>query len=135
MSEKCRPVVGSSRMNSAAAALRAAHVAGQFQPLRLAARERVGRLAQPHVVQSHVDQPLQPGLNLRLAAEERERLADGHIEHVGDVPPAIGHVENLVAVARAVALRAAHVNVGQELHVDLDVAVALAGVAPRRRRR
>ena len=130
MSEKCSPVVGSSRMNRQRPRLAAAHVAGQFQPLGLAAGERVGRLAQPHVVQAHVDQPLQPGLHLRLAAEERERLADGHLQHVGDVPAAIGHLQDLVAVAGAVALRAPHVDVGQELHVDLDVAVALAGAAP-----
>ena len=129
MSEKCSPVVGSSRMNRQRPRLAARHVAGQFQPLGFAAGKRVGRLAQPHVVEPHVDQPLQPGLHLRLAAEERERLADGHFQHVGDVPAAIGHVENLVAVAAAVALAALHVDVGQKLHVDLDVAVALAGGA------
>ena len=130
MSEKCSPVVGSSRMNRQRPRLAVRHVAGQLQPLGLAAGKRVGRLAQPHVVQAHVDQPLQPGLHLGLAAEERERLADGHLQHVGDVAAAVGHVEDLVAVAGAVALAALHVHVGQKLHVDLDVAVAVAGVAP-----
>ena len=71
------------------AAARGRHVGGQLQPLGLAARERVGRLAEPQVVEPHVDQPLQPGLHLGLAAEERERLADGHLQHVGDVAAAI----------------------------------------------
>ena len=97
-------MVGSSRMNRQRPRLAAAHVAGQLQPLGLAAGKRVGRLAEPHVIQAHVDQPLQPGLHLRLPAEERERLADGHLQHVGDVPAAIGDVEDFVAVAGAVAL-------------------------------
>ena len=69
-SEKCRPVVGSSSRNSVRPRRVRRHVAGQLQPLRLAARERVGRLAEPQIVEPHVDQPLEPGLHLRLAAEE-----------------------------------------------------------------
>ena len=113
----------------ASAAFRAAGVGGQFQPLGLAARERVGRLAEPHVVQPHVDQPFQPGLDLRPTTEKCERLADGHLQHVGDVPAAVGHFQDFVAVAGAVALGAVHVDVGQKLHVDLDVSFALAGGA------
>ena len=122
-------------MNSVRAAARRRHVAGQLQPLGLAARERVGRLAEPQIIEPHVDQLLQPRLHLRAAAEERERLADGHVQHVGDVPAAIVDVENLLAIAAAVALAALHVHVGQKLHVDLDVAVALARACSGRRRR
>ena len=81
------------------------HVAGQLQPLRLAAGERVGRLAEPQVVEPHVDQPLQPGLHLRLAAKERERLADGHLQHFGDVAAAVLDLQDFAAIARAAALR------------------------------
>ena len=70
MSEKCSPVVGSSRMNRRAAPPGGRHVGGQFQPLGLAAGEGVGRLAEADVVQAHVDQPLQPGLHLGPAAEK-----------------------------------------------------------------
>ena len=86
-------------MNSVPAALACRHVGGQLQPLGLAAGERVGRLAEPQVVEPHVDQPLQPGLHLGLAAEECERLADGHVQHFGDVAAAVLDVQNLAAIA------------------------------------
>jgi hypothetical protein len=113
-----------------AIARRAGHVGRQLQPLGFAGRERVGRLPQPQVVQAHVDQLFQLGLDLRLAAEERERLAHRHLQHFGDVAAAVGDFEDLLAVPRPAALAALHVHVGQELHVDLDVAVAAARFAP-----
>ena len=58
------------------------------------------------------DQPLQPGLHLRASAEEREGLANGHVEHVGDASAAIGHFEDLVAVTGAAALEIMDVGIG-----------------------
>ena len=60
-----------------------------------------------------------------MAAKKSERFADGHVEDVGDVPAAIFHVEDLAAIATAVTLGAFHVNVGQELHVDFEITVAM----------
>ena len=68
-------------------------------------------------------------LHLALAAKEGERLAGRHVEHFGDVAAAILHVEHLPAIAPAVALGALHVHVGHELHVDRQVAVAVARLA------
>ncbi len=123
-------MVGSSSRNRQRPRLRRRHVSGQFQPLRLAAGERVRRLPQADVIEADVDQPLQPGLDLGLAAEEGERLADGHFQDFGDVAAAVGHVEDLIAIARAAALAALHVDVGEELHVDLQPPVAVTDAAP-----
>ena len=58
--------------------------AGELEPLGLAAGERRGRLAEPEVVEPHVHQRAEPGLDLGLVPEEAERLADGQVEHLGD---------------------------------------------------
>jgi hypothetical protein len=69
MSSKCRPVVGSSNMNSVplrASGWRLAlrlrglgEEAGELQALRLAARQRGHRLAELHVLEADVDDRLQ----------------------------------------------------------------------------
>jgi hypothetical protein len=55
------------------------------------------------------------------------RLLDRHVEHLGDAAALVEHLERLAVVALAVAGVAGHVQVGQEVHLDLDHAVALAG--------
>src|SRR3972149_6681941 len=79
MSEKCSPVVGSSRMKR------------QRPPLALLADPAPLHTAAP---------PLDPALHLPPPAEKRERLAHGHLQHLGDVAPAVGDVEDLLAVTR-----------------------------------
>ena len=59
-----------------------------------------------------------------MCSKKRERLLDGHVEHVGDALALEAHLERLAVVALAVALLARHVHVGQEVHLDLDLAVA-----------
>ena len=61
--------------------------------------------------------------------EERQRLIDGQVEDVGDRLAAVLDVERLAIVAAALALLARHVDVGQEVHLDGDDAVALTGLA------
>ena len=58
--------------------------------------------------------------------KKRERLVDRHLEHVGDVFSLVGDLERLAIVAFALADFADRVGVGQEMHLDLDQAVALA---------
>ena len=52
-----------------------------------------------------------------------------HVEHVGDGVVAELHVERFAVVALALADVALDIDVGQEVHLDLDDAVALAGFA------
>src|SRR5437870_4000445 len=74
-------------------------------------------------------QRLQPSTDLGDVLEEPERVLDRHIEHVGDAAPLEADLERLPVVALAVALFAGHVHVGQEVHLDLDLAVAATDLA------
>ena len=74
-------------------------------------------------------QRLQAALDLRDVLEELERLLDRHLEHVRDRLALEADVERLAVVALAVALLARHVDVRQEVHLDLDLPVAAADLA------
>ena len=58
--------------------------AGQLQPLRFAAGERWHRLAEVQVIEADVGQRLQHARDVRCIVEERQRIGDRHVEHVGD---------------------------------------------------
>ena len=63
------------------------------------------------------------------AAKKLFGLLDGHVEDVGDRLALELHLQRLAIVALALADVAGDVDVGQEVHLDLDDAVALAGLA------
>ena len=65
----------------------------------------------------------------RHRLEEFQRLLDRHVEHVGDGFAAEQHFQRFAVVALALADVAGDVDVGQKVHLDLDDAVALAGLA------
>ena len=102
---------------------------GQLDPLRLAAGQRRGGLAQPDVAQADVDQRAQVAVDAGDRLEELRRLLDRHVQHFGDGLALVVHLQGLAVVARAVADLARHVDVGQEVHLDLDGAVARARLA------
>ena len=115
-------------------------VAGELEALGLAAAQGGDRLAEPHVLEADRDQGLERALHLGLLAKERDGLGGGHVEHVGDGagPPGssaagIGRqhrdFEHLRAVAPAVAVRAAQIDVAEELHLDVLESAASAGRA------
>ena len=74
-------------------------------------------------------QRLEPPAQLRDLREEGQRLLDRHLEHVGDRLALEAHLERLLVVPVPVAGLALHVDVGQEVHLDLDRPVALARLA------
>src|SRR5690606_38839356 len=102
---------------------------GQLDALRLAARERRGGLAEVDVAEPDVGEGLEPRADARHLLEEVERLVDGHLEHVRDVAALVVDLERLAVVAPAAADVAGDVDVGQEVHLDLDQPVALARLA------
>jgi len=108
---------------------RLGQVAGQLQALGLAAGQGRHRLAEAQVVQPDIGDRRQRGQHRRLVGEEGHRLRDGHFEHLGHRPIAPSQLEDLGPVALAVAVRAAQVDVGQELHLDVLEARAGAGRA------
>src|SRR6185436_2078687 len=79
--------------------------------------------------EAEVVERLQPPLDLRDVREEPERLLDRHVEDVGDRLALEADVQRLAVVPLAVALLARHVDVRQEVHLDLDLPVAAAHLA------
>src|SRR6267142_6776913 len=95
----------------------------ELQPLRLPARECRYRLADAQVLEADIRKRLQRTLHVGVSPEERERLGHGQLEHVGDRLPSDRDLEHFVAEALAVAVWAAKVDVGEELHLDVLEAV------------
>jgi hypothetical protein len=101
----------------------------ELDALRLAARERRGRLPEAHVAEPDVDEGLEVAVDRLDRLEELGRLGDRHLEHLGDVLALVVHAQRVAVVALAVAHLAVDVHVGQEVHLDLDRAVARARLA------
>ena len=97
--------------------------------LRLSARQRRRRLAEPQVAEPDLVEHLQAPQHFRRAAEEGQRLADGEVEHLMNRTAAVPDFEHLRLEPLAVALIAGHEDVGEKLHLDADFAFALARFA------
>ena len=102
----------------------------ELHALRLAAGQRRRRLAERDVAEAR---RRAASASLRATAgtgsKNAIRLLDRHREHFVDVLALVADLERLAVVALAVADVARHVDVGQEVHLDLDEAVALARLA------
>ncbi|CVG16775.1 Uncharacterised protein [Serratia marcescens] len=109
----------------AGAALR--QLARQLDALRLTAGERGGRLAEADVGQPDIHQGLQLARQRRHRVEELARFFDGHLQHFVDALALVLHFQRFAVIALALALIARHVDVRQEVHLNLDHPVALAG--------
>ena len=59
-------------------------LAGELHPLRLAAGELRGRLAERDVAQAHVHERAEDSRDLRRGLEELCGVSHAHLEHVGD---------------------------------------------------
>ena len=92
----------------------------ELDALRLAAGERRGRLAELDIAEADIHERLQPVADLRLVLEKRERLFDRHVQHFGNVFPLVFHFQGLPVVALALADLAGHVDIRQEVHLDLQ---------------
>ena len=125
-----RPVVGSSRMYSVVPVRALRQLGRQLDALRLAAGERRRRLAEADVAEADVAAASRACARTRgKRSKNSQRLVDGHVQHVGDVLALEQDLQRLAVVALALADLAGHRHVRQELHLDLDVAVARAGLA------
>ena len=75
-------------------------------------------------------QRLQHRADLGNVLEMFERLLHVHFEHVVDVLALEAHLQRLAVEAAALADRARHPDVGEEIHLQPVRAVALARFAP-----
>ncbi len=107
-----------------------AELGRELDPLGLAARQRRGRLAEMDVAETDLGQDLELRGHVRDRGEDLERLLDRHLEDVGDRAALVVDLERLAVVALALAHLARDVDVGEELHLDLEDPVALAVLAP-----
>ena len=104
-------------------------LAGQLHALRFAAGKRGRGLAQMDVAEADIDQRLQLGRGGGNVFEDRQRVGDGQVEQVGDRVAVEADLQGLLIVTAAVAYVAQDVHVGQEVHLDALLALALAGFA------
>src|SRR5206468_2688093 len=107
----------------------AGQLLGELDALRLAAAERRRRLPDLDVAEADFLQHLHLVADAGDRLEELARVLDRHVEHVGDAAALELHLQRFAVVAGAVADVAGDVDVGQEVHLDLDQAVALARLA------
>ena len=117
------------RVTLVAAFGRLGEVAGQLEALGFSARERGHRLPEAQVFEADVGQRLQHALDFGVVAEKLDRFRHREFEHVGDRLVAHDDFQHLAAEALAVAVRAAQVDIRQELHLHVLEAVAAAGGA------
>src|SRR5690348_6776596 len=101
----------------------------QLDALRLTARERRRRLPEMDVIEADVAQGFELLADRRHRTEELDRIEHRHVEDVGDVLALVLDFERVPIVALAAAYLAGDVNIGQEMHLDADDAVALARLA------
>ena len=64
-----------------------------------------------------------------IGAKERERLADLKVQHFGDGFSLVGDFQRLAVETAAAACGAGDPCIRQEMHLDLEAAVALAALA------
>ena len=107
-----------------------AELAGDLDALGLAAGQGGGGLAEPDVFQADLGEHVELAHERRMVGEELARLAHGHGQYVRDVLAPVLHLQGLGVVPLALAGLAGDVDVGQKVHLDLDLAVALARLAP-----
>ncbi len=104
-------------------------LAGELDALRLAAGERGGGLSQTDVAEPDLAERGHVACDRRDGREELGGLLDRHVQDLGDGLALVVDLERLPVVAGAVADLARDVDVGQEVHLDLDRAVTRARLA------
>src|SRR5450759_3968824 len=82
-----------------------------------------------NVAQADIVEGLKFRPHRRHRREELERLRDGHLQHVRDRTTLVVDLERFPVIALALADLARDIDVGQELHLDLEDTVALAVLA------
>src|SRR5665213_148005 len=101
---------------------------GQLDALGLAARKSRRRLAQMDVVEADIAQGFELLPDRRHRAHELERVEHRHVQDLGDTLALVLDFERVAIVTLAGANFAGDINVGQEVHLNPDDAVTLAGL-------
>ena len=105
-------------------------LARELDALGLAAGERRRRLAEMEIVETDRDQRVENPHDLGHRCKQIARLADREIEDLRDVETLVVNLEGLAVVAATGADIAGDEDIRQKVHLDPDLARALAGLAP-----
>ncbi len=100
--------------------------ARQFDPLGLASREGGGRLTQVEVVEAYAFEHAQGTGDFGVTGKRLQRFPHCQLEHVGDGQALVANPESGLIEPLALALFAAHENVGEKMHFDFPNTIALA---------
>ena len=103
--------------------------AGELHPLRLAAGEGGGGLAEMEVVEADITERFQLAGDIGGIGKERAGLADLHAEQIGDIFSLPAHFERVAGKSRATANFTGHPHIGEEIHIEPHRAISLAGLA------
>ena len=101
----------------------------KFDTLRLAAAKGRGGLAELNIAKAHFVDRRQLASNRRNVSEELTGLLHRHIQNVANRLTFVGNLKRLTIIALAMTFGALDVDIGQEVHLDLDDAIALAVLA------
>ena len=104
-------------------------LARDLHALRLAARERRRRLAELEVAEPHFRERTEAVRDAGDVAEEFETFLDRHLEDLVDILFLVPDLERVLGVTLAETDVARHVDRREEVHLDRDLAVPLAGLA------
>ena len=99
----------------------------EFDPLRLTAGQRRGRLAKLYIAKSDFVQDLQTCSDLFLVLKEFDRFLDRHIKDIGNALALKMHLKRLTVVSLAVADLTRDIDIGQKMHLDLQQSVTGTG--------
>ena len=141
ISDELSPVVGSSSRNIRGSVLPLSRgrqrfevgeqKARELEPLRLAARERRGRLAESQITEADRSSALRAvASRCRDACAKKPRASSiVSVEHFVDVAALIADREDVALEAAAVTSFALHFEIGHEMHLDRHRAGAVASFA------
>ena len=103
---------------------------GQLYTLRLTPRQVQRTLPQLNIVQPYPLQQLKLSRNLWHIYKEPVRLVHGHIKDVRNGFALVLYRQRFLIITRPVTLVAFNINIGQEIHFNLYLAVTLTRLAP-----
>ena len=102
---------------------------GKLDPLGFSTGKGGCRLTKTDVPKPHLDQGIQVTRDGGVGLEEPGRLLDGHIKHIRDVLPVVGHLQRLPVVPLSMAGLALNIDIRKEVHLYLDGPVSVACLA------
>src|SRR5690606_18154122 len=98
-------------------------------PLCFTTRQGGRALTQADVGQAYINQGSQFARNGRDRIKVFQCLLNRQVQHFADIAATVANIQRLAVVASALADITRYIHVRQEVHLYLDHAVALAGLA------